>query len=208
MDCQRRTPVRRHPAVLLPVQYFTGAFTHDSFLRAGDLDVVRGGDVVGAGDWHDRPGLLNASIARRIPRPIFLSWPIWLGPSRAGVLGSCCEPICRSVSAVYLAIVLTVSRHRGAAIPGSMGWMVIVRPAAPCCIHRSRASDAAAATGGERRACGPSRASTRISVALLLVTALQMRLVLVPSASAHTPYMRSRGCISRSHPMRYWRRSA
>ncbi len=125
---------------------------------AGGLDVVRGGDVVGAASIGTIGQVaVSASIVAVFLVASFLSWPIWLGPLLLVFLALVLRadlsqpraPACtwRSCSSPLLAIV-------AAAFLGSMGMdgdRPDQRRGAASVAREPRL--AAAAAGGDRRAC-------------------------------------------------------
>jgi len=66
--------------LLVPAQYFAGAFTHDSFLAQAVATLFAVALWWALVNWHDRPAPLNAAIVAVFLAAVFLSWPVWLGP--------------------------------------------------------------------------------------------------------------------------------
>lgn len=66
--------------LLLPLDYFTGAFTHDAFLAqavcAGFCVAAWWGLVA----WEERPSSSLAALFGLFVAAVFLAWPVWSGP--------------------------------------------------------------------------------------------------------------------------------
>ena len=192
--------------LLLPVQYFTGAFTHDSFLAQAISTLFAVAMWWALVNWDDRPGLLNASIVAVFLVAVFVSWPIWLGPLLLVFVALLLRAdLSQRERQVYLAIVLVP--FLAMAVLHSWdrwGWMVIVRTSGAV-LHPSLESlgwllPLLAAIGALAALPEPR---TRISVALLVVTGLQMLtlFVLAKAQGAHTPYMAFKMVYLAIYPM-------
>ncbi|MEO7157432.1 MAG: hypothetical protein ABI039_07730, partial [Vicinamibacterales bacterium] len=66
--------------LLLPSQYFFGAFTHDAFLAQSVSTLFACAAWWAIVTWDHRPSVFNAAILAVFLVAVFLSWPIWLGP--------------------------------------------------------------------------------------------------------------------------------
>jgi hypothetical protein len=190
----------------LPAQYFIGAFTHDSFLAQAVSTLFAVAMWWALINWDDQPTSLNASIVAVFLAAIFLSWPIWLGPLLLVFLALVFRADCsagdrRAYLAIvllpFLAIALVHSWDR-------WGWMVIVRTSGAV-LHPSLESvgwllPLLAAIGALAALPDPR---TRISVAVLLVTGLQMLTLfaIAKMQGAHTPYMAFKMVYLAIYPM-------
>jgi len=192
--------------LLLPAQYFFGAFTHDSFLAQTVATLFAVAMWWAIINWDDQPTILNASIVAVLLSAVFLSWPIWLGPPllvflalvlRADLSARDRRAYLAIVLLPFLAIALIHSWDR-------WGWMVIVR-ASGAVLHPSLASLGwllpLLAAIGALAALLDQR--TRISVALLLVIGLQMLtlFVIAKAQGADTPYMAFKMVYLAIYPM-------
>jgi hypothetical protein len=178
----------------LPLQYFFGAFTHDSFLAQTVSTLFAVAMWWAIVNWNDRPTMFNAAIIALLLIAVFLSWPIWLGPPLIVLLALLMRADLSSrerllhlaiVLVPFLAVALLHSWDR-------WGWMAIVRTSGAV-LHPSLESLGwllpVLAAIGARAALSDPR--TRISVALLIVILLQsLTLFVVAKAQgADTPYM-------------------
>ena len=190
----------------LPAQYFVGAFTHDSFLAQTVSTVFAVAMWWAIINWDDQPTVLNASLVAVFLAAIFLSWPIWLGPLLAVFLALVLRAdFSARDRRVYLAIVLlpflTIALLHSW---DRWGWMVIVRTSGAV-LHPSLDSlgwvlPLLAALGTLAALSDPR---TRITVALLLVTGLQMLTLfaIAKMQGAHTPYMAFKMVYFAIYPM-------
>ncbi len=121
--------------LFLPAQYFSGAFTHDSFLAqmAATFFAVSAWWALVA--WDDERSTVGAAIIGVLLAAVFLSWPIWIGP-----LVLVFVPLAFTVNdppkpwrsrtaallqlAVGLAPLLVVASIH---VAGRWGWLAIVR---------------------------------------------------------------------------------
>lgn len=190
----------------LPAQYFFGAFTHDSFLAQTVSTLFAVAMWWALINWDDQPTILNASIVAVFLAAVFLSWPIWLGPLllvflalvfRAEFPARDRRAYLAIVLVPFLAIALIHSWDR-------WGWMVIVRTSGAV-LHPSLESlgwllPSLAAIGALAALADPR---TRISVALLLVTGVQMLtlFVIARMQGADTPYMAFKMVYLAIYPM-------
>jgi hypothetical protein len=180
--------------LMLPAQYFLGAFTHDSFLAQTVSTLFAVAMWWALLNWDECPSELNAAIVAVLLCAVYLSWPIWLGPPllvfvalalKADLTGRERRAHFAIVLLPFLAVALAHSWHR-------WGWMVIVRTSGAV-LHPSLASlgwllPVLAAIGALTALSDPR---TRITVALLLVTALQAitLFAIATMQGASTPYM-------------------
>jgi hypothetical protein len=192
--------------LLLPAQYFLGAFTHDSFLAQTVSTLFAVAMWWALVNWDDQPTILNACIIAVFLVAVFLSWPIWLGPlllvflalaMRADVPSRDRRAYLAIVVLPFAAIVLIHSWDR-------WGWMAIVR-ASGAVLHPSLDSlgwllPLLAAIGALAALRDPR---TRISVALLMFVGLQMLtlFVLATAQGADTPYMAFKMVYLAIYPM-------
>ena len=190
----------------LPTHYFVGAFTHDSFLAQTVSTLFAVAMWWALINWDDQPTILNAFIVAVFLVAVFLSWPIWLGPLllvffalvlRADLSAGERRAYLAIVLLPFLAIALIHSWDR-------WGWMVIVRTSGAV-LHPSLDSlgwllPSLAAIGALAALPDPR---TRISVALLLVTGLQMLTlyVIATMQGAETPYMAFKMVYLAIYPM-------
>ena len=192
--------------LLLPSQYFVGAFTHDSFLAQTVSTLFAVAMWWAIINWDDQPTILNASIIAVFLLAVFLSWPIWLGPPllvflalvlRADLSAGDRRAYLAIVLLPFLALALLHSWDR-------WGWMVIVRTSGAV-LHPSLESLGwllpVLAAIGSLAALLDQR--TRISVALLLVIGLQMvtLFVIAKAQGAETPYMAFKMVYLAIYPM-------
>jgi hypothetical protein len=173
--------------LLLPAQYFLGAFTHDGFLSQTVSIMFAVAAWWEITVWDEQPTLLGAAAAGLFLIAIFLSWPIWLGPpllvfaalafKKPGHLAVAVVPFL--AMAAYYAM-------------GQWRWMVIVRTSGAV-LHPSvdslgwllplLAIIGAALSVTDRR--------VRVTLAVTLVIALQTitLFAIATSQGASTPYM-------------------
>ncbi|MEP6782944.1 MAG: hypothetical protein ABI983_04690, partial [Acidobacteriota bacterium] len=115
--------------LMLPAQYFFGAFTHDSFLAQTVSTLFAVAMWWALVNWDDQPSILNAVIVSVFLAAVYLSWPIWLGPPllvffalalKADLTSGERRAQVAIVLLPFLALALIHSWDR-------WGWMVIVR---------------------------------------------------------------------------------
>ena len=180
--------------LMVPEQYFFGAFTHDSFLAQSISTLFAVAMWWALVNWDDQHSFLNAAIVSVFLSAVFLSWPIWLGPPllvfialalRADLPAGERRAHLAIVLLPFLALALVHSWDR-------WGWMVIVRTSGAV-LHPSLDSigwllPALAAIGALAALSEPR---TRITVALLLVIGLQAitLFAIAKAQGASTPYM-------------------
>jgi hypothetical protein len=180
--------------LMLPAQYFLGAFTHDSFLAQTVSTLFAVAMWWALLAWDDQPSILNAAIVSVFLAAVYLSWPIWLGPAllvfialalKADLTGAERRARIAIVLIPFLTLALVHSWHR-------WGWMVIVRTSGAV-LHPSFESlgwllPLLAAIGALTALSEPK---PRITVALLLLIALQAitLFAIAKAQGASTPYM-------------------
>ena len=192
--------------LLLPAQYFAGAFTHDSFLAQAVATLFAVAMWWALVNWTDRPGPLNAAIVALFLVAVFLSWPVWLGPLLLVFLALLLRADLPQrerrlqlaiVLVPFLAIVLLHSWDR-------WGWMAIVRTSGavlqPSLQSLGWLLPLLAVVGALAAMQEPR---SRISVALLLAIGLQMLtlFVVAKAQGAHTPYMAFKMVYLAIYPM-------
>lgn len=180
--------------LLLPSQYFFGAFTHDGFLSQTVSTLFAAAMWWAVVAWDDRPGRYTAVLVSIFLVATFLSWPIWLGP-----------PLLVFAMLLWRADLLPKHRWRQLAIVlaplaaiglyhslGRWGWMVIVRTSGAV-LHPSLQSlgwllPLLAVAGF---AVSTSDRRLRVTQGLLVAIVLQaLTLFVVAKAQgADTPYM-------------------
>jgi hypothetical protein len=180
--------------LLLPSQYFFGAFTHDAFL-AQTVSTLFGVAMWWAlVVWDARPSIGGAALVAIFSLAVFLSWPIWLGPPALVFLAliwrrDLPQPDRLRQAAIVLVPLVTLALVHAL---GRWGWIVIVRTSGAV-LHPSLdslgmllpllAAAGLIVTAADRR--------VRVTLVLTLVVALQaLTLFIIAKAQgAHTPYM-------------------
>jgi hypothetical protein len=190
----------------LPADYFVGAFMHDSFLAQAVSTLFAVATWWALVNWEDRPTMLNASLVAVFLAAVFLSWPIWLGPllllffalaARADLTRRDRRMAVAIVLLPLLAIAVLHSWDR-------WGWMMIVRTSGAV-LHPSLESlgwllPLLAVVGALSALTDPG---TRLSAALLLLSAVQMAtlFVIAKAQGADTPYMAFKMVYFAIYPM-------
>ena len=180
--------------LLLPAQYFHGAFTHDSFLAQTVSTFFTVAAWWALVVWDEAPVAVLSGVIALLMMAIFLSWPIWIGPP----------------ALLFLALVLRADlqlgervRHCAIALAplavlaivhaiGRVGWVGIVRTSGavqqPGLASHGLLLPLLAIAGvlvgmRDRRA--------RVTIVLLLLIVLQAvtLFVLATAQGADTPYM-------------------
>lgn len=112
--------------VFLPAQYFSGAFTHDSFLAQSVATCFAVAAWWALVAFDQRPSTVGAARAGLFLAAVFLSWPIFIGPLvivlLALVYGGGAERWQR-LGLALLPLATVAAVH----IVGRWGWLVIVR---------------------------------------------------------------------------------
>ena len=192
--------------LMLPAQYFFGAFTHDSFLSQTVSTLFAVAMWWAVVNWDDQPSVFSASIVAVLLAAVFLSWPIWLGPPLLVFLALALREDLpardrrASLAIVLLPFVAIALMHSW----DRWGWMMIVRTSGAV-LHPSLDSvgwllPLLAAIGALAALSDPR---TRTSVALLVVIGSQMAtlFVIAKAQGADTPYMAFKMVYLAIYPM-------
>jgi hypothetical protein len=115
--------------LLLPLDYFTGAFTHDAFLAQAVCACFTVAAWWALVVWEERPRLPLAAVFGLFLAAAFLAWPVWIGPP---LLAFAAVMLRRHVAlgwrirhfAVAIAPLALVAGIHAA---GRLGWVLIVR---------------------------------------------------------------------------------
>jgi hypothetical protein len=203
--------------LFLPAQYFSGAFTHDSFLAqtVATFFAVAVWWALVAGD--EERSTIGAAIIGLLFAAVFLTWPIWLGPlllvfvpltftandlptpdDLSAVVVTKAEAVeksgrrraaaLRHLAIGILPLLVVASIHLG----GRWGWLGIVRTSGavlePSVASLGWALPLLAIAGA---AMGLRDRGTRVTIVLLLLIGLQAITlwVIATSQGADTPYM-------------------
>ena len=180
--------------LLLPSQYFSGAFTHDAFLAQTVSTLFAAAMWWALVAWDARPSIAGAALVAIFALAVFLSWPIWLGPPLLVFLALAWRrELPQSERLRQIAIVLVPLAALGLAHAlGRWGWIVIVRtsgavlqpsPDSLGVLLPLLAVAGLIVTAADRRA--------RVTLVLTVVVALQALtlFVIAKAQGAHTPYM-------------------
>lgn len=192
--------------LLLPAQYFLGAFTHDSFLPQAVATMFAVAMWWGLTVWVDFAEGAVAWLIAIFLAATYLSWPIFLGPAllvflamamRADVPVAARRRQCVIVAAPLVGVFLLHSWNQ-------WGWMVIVRTSGAVLLPTADSLGwllPVLATVGAVAAFSDRRA--RLTVVLLCVTALQALalFVIAIAQGATTPYMALKMVYLAIHPM-------
>ena len=115
--------------LLLPLDYFTGAFTHDAFLAQAVCSCFCVAAWWALVVWEERPSPVIAALFGLFGAAAFLAWPVWVGPP---LLVFAALLLRRHVSlgwrlqhgAIALApLAIVGSIH----VAGRLGWALLVR---------------------------------------------------------------------------------
>jgi hypothetical protein len=144
--------------LMLPAQYFFGAFTHDSFLAQTVSTLFAVAMWWAIVSWDDQPSISSAAMVAVCLCAVYLSWPIWLGPP--------------------LLVFVALALHRDLSSRDRYTHLAIV-------IVPFLLLAGIGALGALSNPC------TRITVAILLVIALQTitPFAIAKARGASTPYM-------------------
>ena len=66
--------------LMLPLDYFTGAFTHDAFLAQAVSACFTVAACWALTVWEERPTAAVAALFGLLVTAVFLAWPVWIGP--------------------------------------------------------------------------------------------------------------------------------
>lgn len=115
--------------LILPLDYFTGAFTHDAFLAQAVCTSFTVAAWWALTVWEQRPTAAVAALFGLLVTAVFLAWPVWIGPPllvffalllrRHVSLGWRLRPLV--IAMAPLALVA------GIHVAGRLGWALIVR---------------------------------------------------------------------------------
>lgn len=173
--------------LVLPAQYFFGAFTHDGFLSQTVSTLFAVAMWWALVAWDEQPSAIAAGAIAVFSSATFLAWPIWLGPPLLIVIARAFHRP-RQI-AIVVAPLLAIFLYHSV---GRWGWMVIVRTSGavlnPSLDSLGWLLPLLAAAG---IALSVTDRRSRVTIALALVIALQT-ITLYAIATwqgAHTPYM-------------------
>jgi xanthosine utilization system XapX-like protein len=115
--------------LLLPLDYFIGAFTHDAFLAQAVCACFTVAAWWALVVWEERPRMPLAAVFGLFVTAAFLAWPVWIGPP---LLAFAAVMLRRHVAlgwrirhfAVAIAPLALVAGIHAA---GRLGWVLIVR---------------------------------------------------------------------------------
>lgn len=172
--------------LLLPAQYFLGAFTHDGFLSQTVSTLFAVAMWWAIVVWDEHPSIPSAAMIAVFLSATFLSWPIWLGPPLLVFLALALKH--RQHIAIVVVPLLAIFLYHSM---GRWGWMMIVRTSGAV-LHPSIDSLGLLlpllALGGMLSA---TERKVRVTLALILVVALQTvtLFTIAKLQGADTPYM-------------------
>lgn len=192
--------------LLLPAQYFHGAFTHDSFLAQTVSTFFAVAAWWALVVWDEAPVPLLSAVIAFLMMAIFLSWPIWIGP-----------PVLMFLALVLRADLAPRERVRHCAIAlaplavlaivhaiGRVGWVAIVRTSGavlpPGLASLGWVLPLLAIAGA---LVGVRDRRARVTIVLLLLIVLQAftLFVIAKSRGADTPYMAFKMVYLAIYPM-------
>lgn len=192
--------------LLMPSQYFFGAFTHDGFLSQTVSTLFATAMWWAVVVWDDRPGRYAAALVSIFLVATFLSWPIWLGPPllvflmllrRDDLLP---QHRWRQLALVLVPLAAIGIYHS----LGRWGWMVIVRTSGA--VLRPSLQSLGwllplLAAGGFALSISERRVrSTRALVVAMLLQAATL-FVIAKAQGADTPYMAFKMVYFAIYPM-------
>ncbi len=183
--------------LLLPRDYFVGAFTHDAFLAQAVCACFTVASWWALVVWEERPLLPMAAVFGLFATAVFLAWPVWIGPP---LLVFFALLLRRHVSVGWrvrhFAIAMTPLASVAAIhAVGRLGWALIVRTSGavmtPSLAVVGWAFPLLAAIG---LALAITNRRARVTLAFLLAIMVQAITLWFMSASigAETPYMASK----------------
>ncbi len=173
--------------LLLPTQYFLGAFTHDGFLSQTVSALFAVAMWWALVVWDEQPTAMTAAVIAVFLAATFLSWPIWLGPPLAVFIALAMKRPQHLV--IVLAPLTPIFLYHSI---GRWGWMVIVRTSgavlAPSFASLGWLLPLLALAG---IAMSLSDRRVRVTLALMLLVTLQAITLFAIATwqGAHTPYM-------------------
>lgn len=196
--------------LFLPAQYFSGAFTHDSFLAqtAATFFAVAAWWALAA--WDDERSTASAVIIGVLLAAVFLSWPIWIGPpvlvfvslalwSAAGDVAQRNQRL-RHLAIGLVPLLVVASIH----VAGRWGWLAIVRTSGavlePSLASLGWALPLLAMAG---MVAGLRDRRARVTIVLLVLIALQAitLFAIAKAQGASTPYMAFKMVYLAIYPM-------
>jgi hypothetical protein len=180
--------------LLLPLDYFVGAFTHDAFLAQAVCACFAVAAWWALVAWEEQPQPALAAVFGLFVAALFLAWPVWVGPPLLVFLAVLLR---RHVSIGWRVRHLVIAMAPLAAVAmihvsGRLGWALIVRTSGavlmPSLAVVGWVFPALAAIGAvvairDRRA--------RVTLAFLLAIVVQAGTLWFMSTTigAETPYM-------------------
>ena len=195
--------------LFLPAQYFSGAFTHDSFLAqvvATFFAVAAWWALVA---WDEEPSTVGAVMLGVLLAAVFLSWPIWIGPLALVFVSlavrSASDSAGRRARLGYLVtglapLLIVASLH----IVGRWGWLAIVRTSGAV-LEPGVASLGwvlpLLALGGIAAGVWHRPARVTIVLSLLIVLQALTLFVIAKVQGADTPYMAFKMVYLAIYPM-------
>ena len=177
--------------LLLPAQYFHGAFTHDSFLAQTVSTFFAVATWWALTAWDEERSTIGAAIIGLLLVAVFLTWPIWVGPPALVFLALALSR--RGEGLRYMAVglgplLVAASMH----VVGRWGWLAIVRTSGAV-LRPGLASLGwllpSLAIAGVLVGLRDRRARVTIVLLLLIVLQAVTLFVLATAQGADTPYM-------------------
>ena len=115
--------------LMLPLDYFTGAFTHDAFLAQAVCACFCVAAWWALTVWEERPTVVVAALFGLFVTAVFLAWPVWVGPP---LLVFFALLLRRHVSLGWRLRHLVIAMAplaivAGIHVVGRLGWALIVR---------------------------------------------------------------------------------
>lgn len=177
--------------LLLPTQYFHGAFTHDSFLAQTVSTYFAVATWWALTAWDEERSTVGAALIGLLLVAVFLTWPIWIGPPALVFLSLALSQ--RGEGLRYVAVglgplLVAASIH----VVGRWGWLSIVRTSGavlePSLASLGWALPLLAIAGV---VIGLRNQRARVTIVFLFVIVLQAvtLFVLATAQGADTPYM-------------------
>ena len=196
--------------LFLPAQYFSGAFTHDSFLAQMAATFFAVAAWWALVTWDEERSTIGAAMIGVLLAAVFLTWPIWIGPpvlvflslalwSAAGDSAALGRRL-RHLAIGLAPLLIVASIH----LAGRWGWLVIVRTSGAV-LEPSRASLGwvlpLLALAGVVTAARDRLA--RVTIVLWLLIGLQALTLFVfaKAQGADTPYMAFKMVYLAIYPM-------
>lgn len=196
--------------LFLPAQYFSGAFTHDSFLAQMAATFFAVSAWWALVVWDDDRSTVGAVIIGLVFAAVFLSWPIWIGPLVLVFVSLALRPApgdaarnkprLRSLAIGLAPLLVVASIH----VVGRWGWLAIVRTSGavlePSLASLGWALPLLALAG---MVAGLRDRRARVTIVLLVLIALQALtlFVIAKIQGADTPYMAFKMVYLAIYPM-------